>query len=160
MDKQTIKEVSNILNKVVKLKEETDKVIREHDEWEAHRNEREQIRLDLVERYKKLWKDNYRKLLNAEVDLDYLFDLEEELRKWMHDLHTFTMKFSDDKLIFNLHWNEIRTATLRNLNRNLSVVIFIFLLSIGISGHISQHQSLQVTETHIQSSIGSYISGR
>lgn len=112
MDKQTIKEVSDILGNIAKLKEETDRVIREHDEWEARRNEREQIRLDLIERYKKLWKDNYRKLLNAEVDLDYLFDLEEELRKWMHDLHTFTMKYSDEKLIFNLHWEAFHIGQL------------------------------------------------
>ena len=112
MDKQTIKEVSDIFSNIAKIKERTDKVIRECNEREAIRAEREQIRLDLVERYKKLWKDNYRKLLNYEVDSDYLYDLEEELRKWMHDLHTFSMKFSDDKLIFNLHWEAFHIGQL------------------------------------------------
>lgn len=115
MDKQTIKEVSNLLNDIVKIKEETDQVLREHDEWEARRNEREQMRLDLIDRYKKLWKDNHRKLLTTEVDLDYLYDLEETLRTWMHDLHEFTMKFADDKLIFHLHWESFHIGQLLGL---------------------------------------------
>lgn len=112
MDKQTIQEVSNILNNIVKIKEETDKVIREHDEWEAHHNEREQTRKELIDRYKKLWKDNYRKLLNENMDLDKLLDLEDELRKWMFDLHNFSIECAVDKLIFNLHWEAFHIGQL------------------------------------------------
>lgn len=100
------------MNNIDQLKAETDKVIREHDEWEARRNEREQIRQNLIERYKKLWKDNYRKLLNENVDIEALFDLEDELRAWMHDLHAFIMQFSDDKLIFNLQWEAFHVGQL------------------------------------------------
>lgn len=94
---------------------DTDKAIREYDEREARRNEREKLRRDLIDRYKKLWTDNYRKLLNDPVDQDYLFDLEEELRKWMHDLHIFTMKFVDEKIIFNLHWEAFHIGQLLGL---------------------------------------------
>lgn len=112
MDKQTVKEVSDIFTNTDKVIHETDEAIRQYNEREARRKEREQIRLDLVDRYKKLWVNNYRKLLNETVDVNYLFDLEEELRKWMHDLHDFTMKFSDDKIIFHLHWESFHIGQL------------------------------------------------
>ena len=91
---------------------EIDQALREHKAWEARISERERIRQDLLNRYKKLWKDNYRKLLNSNEDKDYLFNLEEELHKWMHDLHDFSMKFSDEKIIFNLHWEAFHIGEL------------------------------------------------
>lgn len=112
MNEKTIKEVVDIFTDTDKIIRETDKALREHDEWEARHNEFKQNRQNLVDRYQKLWKDNYLKLLNTEMDFEVLCDLETELHKWMHDLHNFNMKFADDKLLFNLDWEAFHIGQL------------------------------------------------
>lgn len=97
------------------IKAKIDKVLRERNECEARRKEREQSRQDLINRYKELWTNNHRKLLNDEVDRDYLFELEDTLRAWMHDLHLFTMKFVDEKIVFNLHYEAFHMGQLLGL---------------------------------------------
>lgn len=86
------------------LKENQDKILREWAERDAYCQEREKDRAELTESYNKI-KANSKKLLNWEDDIssEQLFNIEADIYRWMDKLSDFTMKYCDDKLIFNFH---------------------------------------------------------